>query len=618
MCGIGGAINFEAIKCKNKKPLHKNILDFLYHRGPDEQNYISYKNTLLAHTRLAIQDIQNGSQPFCIDGAILVFNGEIYNHQELRNKYLSEYKFKTSSDSETLLYLYKEYGEKIFDMLDGMFALAILDKEKKELILATDRAGKKPLYYYHKDNIFFFASELNVISKTINLQIQEEHINSYLRCGFFYKHSTPYKDVYQLEQGSFAKINLQVTSMQKLKLDKKKYFNILDLYNTAFHQPQISFQEALMQTKEALQKSVKNRLISSDLEVGAFLSGGIDSSLVVALSSKILNKPIKTFTVSFEDSNSYDESHLAKLVADKYNTSHNKISINMDNLSSDIDGILSSFGEPFFDSSAIPSFYVAQEAKKYVSVVLNGDGADELFGGYRRYVAMKYNSFFSIFSQISHILPLPKNKKNIYSHLYRALKMSMKKNLDFYLSSSSDIFEDSYSIEDNYLLNDFRDEVSTVFDLNLDLVSKMLYLDFSNILYSDLLKKIDITSMHYALEARSPFLSKYMIELAPQIPTKYKINNITTKYILRELSKEYIPQELVNQPKRGFEIPLVKWVNNDLKDNIFDSLNNGYSDSFVDKKFTKNLLANKINISSEKRAKMLWSLFCLNSWKNNQ
>jgi asparagine synthase (glutamine-hydrolysing) len=607
MCGIGGCINYNIL---NNTSLHSDILKTISHRGVDSQDFIYYKNILFAHTRLSIQDIQNGSQPFCIDGYILVFNGEIYNHLELRREYLSDIVFMTNSDSETLLYLYKTYKEKIFDLLDGMYSFAILDKKENNIIFAVDRAGKKPLYYYKKENLFFFASELNSISKNISLDIDEQEVNTYLKCGYFYKEKSIYKNTYRLNNGCFLKLDL---STMDIKIHK--YFDMLDIYRQ--DDENMSFKEALSMTKEVLNKSVQNRLISSDLEVGAFLSGGIDSSLIVAMASSMTQKPLKTFTVSFDDDSSFDESYLASLVAKRYNTNHTKISINIDNLSNDIDTILASFGEPFFDSSAIPSFYVAKRAKEYVNVVLNGDGADELFGGYRRYVAGKYNKYFRLFNNIYPFLKAPQNKQSLYSHLYRALNLSVKKNLSFYLSATTDIFEDLIDF-DNKSIRDFDKKIKYINTLDIDDVSKMMYLDFDNLLFSDLLKKIDITSMYFSLEARSAFLSKDMIELAGKIPAKYKIHNFSTKYILRELAKQYIPQELINQPKRGFEIPLVKWVENDLKTNIFDSLENGYHKNFIDNKFILDLQNDKLNISKQKKANILWSIFALNTWHKNQ
>jgi len=601
MCGIAGTINYN-----NNLDLIKKSL---FHRGPDKQDIYTNNNIHLIHTRLSIQDVSHGHQPFEFKNYVIIFNGEIYNHQYLRQKYLKDFIFTTNSDTETLLYLYIKFKHKMFELLDGMFAFAILDKSSNKITLSRDRAGKKPLYLYIAFDSMMFASELNAIKAAIpNLEIDENKISSYLRNGFFFKTTTPYKNVLECEPGCTYEIDVN-----SLKIKKEKYFDILDFYK----KDKISdFDYAKSELDNILHKSVKDRLLSSDLEVGAFLSGGIDSSLIVAVASQYVNN-LKTFTVKFDGT--FDESHLARLTANKYNTQHHELSISM-NLKEDIEKILTNYGEPFMDSSAIPSYYVSQEAKKYVTVILNGDGADEIFGGYRRYVPIANNwvRFASYFSFLTMILPKSHNKQSIYNYATRLLAMSSKSGLDFYNSATNDIFEDIYKFGNNNTCVEMNDYINTIQNENISELSKILYMDFNLILQSDLLKKMDIATMAHSLEGRSPFLSKYMLEFAPTLADKFKINGRTTKFLLRELSKQYLPQELISQPKRGFEVPLKNWIENDLKENIFDSLNhNSYSQKFVDKKFINNLLEKRIPISDEKRAKILWTLYSLETWHKN-
>ncbi|EDZ62331.1 asparagine synthetase [Sulfurimonas gotlandica GD1] len=603
MCGIAGTINLN-------NPNLELIKNSLLHRGPDEQAIHKHKNINLIHTRLSIQDISNGHQPFEYKEYVIVFNGEIYNHLDLRQEYLRDFSFTTNSDTETLLYLYIKYQNKMFDMLDGMFAFAILNKSSNKIIFSRDRAGKKPLYVYKDSDSLMFASELNTIKAGItNLNIDEDEIYSYIRNGFFFKSKTPYKNVFEVEAGLVYEIDCQ-----SLDIKKENYFDILDFYK----KDKVNDYEHAKETlDEILHKSVKDRLLSSDLEVGAFLSGGIDSSLIVAVASEYIQN-LKTFTVKFDGA--FDESHLAKLTAKKYNTQHYELSISM-NLKDDIEKILLNYGEPFMDSSAIPSYYVSQEAKKYVTVILNGDGADELFGGYRRYVPSANNllSVASYFSSLTKLLPKPHNKKSIYNYAYRLLAMSGKKGLDFYNSATNDIFEDIYSFENNHTFSEMNSFINSVENENISSLSKMLYMDFNLILQSDLLKKMDIATMAHSLEGRSPFLSKYMLEFVPTLSDKYKINGKTTKYILRDLAKQYLPKELITQPKRGFEVPLKNWVENDLKDNIFDTLGSScYSQNFIDRNFIDKLLSRALDVSDEKRAKMLWTLYTLEIFKANQ
>lgn len=601
MCGIAGFINYQDVDISKAKNL-------LFHRGPDAQTSACFKNLTLVHTRLSIQDVINGEQPLSIGDWTIVFNGEIYNHLELR-KNLKNHIFQTKSDTETLLALFIKYGLPSLSMCDGMFAFAIFNKKTNNLYLARDRSGKKPLYFYKKDNSLVFSSELNMLKSCITeLEIDEQEIYSYIRNGFFYGHKTPFKDVSEVLPGSINKINLNDLSIQK-----NIYFDIKHHYKKNKSNDLNSCIELL---DSALHKSVKDRLISSDLEVGAFLSGGIDSSLIVSVASNYVNK-LKTFTVKFDGS--YDESELAKLTAEKYSTDHTEISISM-NLKDDIEKILCNYGEPFMDSSAIPSYYVSLEAKKHISVVLNGDGADELFGGYRRYVPIANNliNYIKYFSKSLNVLPKPTNKVSNYNYFHRLLTLSRKTGLSFYNSATNDIFEDVYEFKSTSTFKELEKFFVDIDNENISDLSKFLIYDFNLILPNDLLKKMDIATMANSLEGRSPFLSKYMLELAPSLSDELKVKGLKTKVILRELSKKYLTNKLIKQPKRGFEVPLTRWVNGELKENIIDSLHgNSYSSKFLKSDFIEKLIDNKINTSNEKRSKMLWTLYCLEVWRKN-
>ena len=580
MCGIAG-FNFNVDTKKVQKSL--------FHRGPDAQSAWSDENFHLIHTRLAIVDIAHGVQPFEYGEYVIVFNGEIYNHLELR-KTLREFVFHTKSDTETLLYLYIKYKEKLFSKLDGMFAFAIYNKKTKQLFLARDRAGKKPLYIYQEGQKFAFASEINTL-KFLPLSINGDDINLFLSTGFC---ESGYNEISEFPAGHYG-------YFQK-ELHTQRYFDILEYYQ----KPKItSFEESLTLVDEALEQSVKSRLLSSDVEVGAFLSGGIDSSLIVAKASKY--KELQTFTVRFRDG--IDESALASLVAKKYNTKHHIIDIEFD-VKENIEHILQSYGRPFFDSSAVASYFVSKEARKYVKVVLNGDGADELFGGYRRYVPLA-NHFDTIAKYFSFLLPYlkPKNRSKLM-FLQRLIRLSNKRGIEWYNTLLNNLFVDNYSFSSTKItqLNNFIESVP------LNSFEKLLYIDFEKNL-GGLLMKIDIATMQNSLEGRSPFLSKYFLELAPRIP--YKIKGLRTKYILRHLAKSYLPQELINAPKRGFEVPLTKWVEQDLKEMIFDYLAKGFYKNFIDERFVQDIMENKTTISQEQRAKILYLLFSLEVWHEN-
>ncbi|MDQ6755768.1 MAG: asparagine synthase (glutamine-hydrolyzing) [Bacteroidota bacterium] len=605
MCGIAGAVNFDLS--------YSNINSTMHHRGPDEQGGYTSGAVNFFHLRLSILDIGGGKQPMHLHNKYtIIFNGEIYNHSELRKQFNLE--GQTSSDTETLLLLYEKLGAEFLNHLDGMFAFAIHDKEKNTVFIARDRAGKKPLYFYKDNEKIVFASELNCLKGLLPLQIDEQNFYHYLRLGSFYRELTPYKNVTELQAGNYLIVNCETLGVQHLR-----WWNIHDFY---LKENNDSFETSLNTVNRLLHTSVKRRLESSDLEVGCFLSGGIDSGLTTAIASEYNNK-LKTFTVSFNGE--YNEAPLARLVAEKYNTHHTEINISFDNIKNDLEEILSNYGEPFFDSSAIPSYYVSREAKKYLTVIINGDGADELFGGYRRYVPFSKYDFFkknllvkSGATFIKNILPISNSKKSKYNYLYRLASLASKSNLDIYLSAGVDIFED---LENNITADyDYLKKIKNDFDAiagsKLSGLKKIMNMDFDTNLFSDLLVKMDIATMANSLEGRSPFLSKELLEYVPSMNDKYKINGGTTKYLLRTLAKKYLPEQLIDQPKRGFEIPLKDWVNGQLKEMVNDYITSSTSlnKKLINHRFVNNLLENKIKISQEKRAKILWTIFAMEVW----
>jgi asparagine synthase (glutamine-hydrolysing) len=604
MCGIAGSVNYRL----NIPSLTKD----LYHRGPDEQTTFEEGLVQLHHHRLAILDIAGGRQPMHHGSLTIIFNGEIYNHLAVRKKL--HLNCRSNSDTETILFAYQKMGAACLNEFDGMFALAIYDKEKGELFLARDRAGKKPLYYFSNGSSFVFASELNALRRQIKMDINEEHLQQYMRMGYFYKSSTPYKNVWELPAGSYATVNV---AMPEVKISKW-----WDIHNYYQKRSADNFETALHTTDSLLHEAIKTRVESSDLEVGSFLSGGIDSGLVSAI-AKEYNSTLKTFTVSF--AGEYDEAPLAKLVADRYKTSHHEISISYDNLTNDVEEILTNYGEPFFDSSAIPSYYVSLEAKKHVTVILNGDGGDELFGGYRRYVPFaKYDFFKPGFfvknsAALFHtLLPTPHNKKSKYNYLYRLADLARKNSLPTYLSATIDSFEgfEKHLTASSSVLQLVQNDFELVNQSSLSGLQKIMNIDFDNLLAGDLLVKMDIATMAHSLEGRSPLLCKALLEYIPSLPDNLKIKGSQTKYLLRKLSEKYLPAELIHQPKRGFEIPLKKWVDNELKDIMASYVlsGNAFSHHFVSPTFINDLWNKKINTGDEKRAKILWTIFALEVW----
>jgi asparagine synthase (glutamine-hydrolysing) len=509
---------------------------------------------------------------------------------------------------------YAKIGADCLKDFDGMFALVIYDRNEQNIFLARDRAGKKPLYYFTEDDKFIFSSELNALKSQLPLTVNENHIRQYVRMGYFYKSSTPYNYVFELPAGHYGYV-----SLQKPEIKLAKWWNIHDFYN---RKSTDDFHTASYKIDSILHQAVKNRVESSDLEVGSFLSGGIDSGIVTAI-AKQYNSSLKTFTVSFDAE--YDEAPLAKLVAERYKTDHYEIKISFDNLVNDVEKILSNYGEPFFDSSAIPSYYVSEAAKKHLTVILNGDGGDEIFGGYRRYVPFAKYDFFKagrftkiMSSALFNMLPVSDNKKSKYNYFYRLTDLARKNNLAIYLSSTIDSFEgyEKYLGNNDSYLSKVRLDFEEIKQSDLSGLQKIMNLDFDNILAGNLLVKMDIATMAHSLEGRSPLLCKEILEYVPGISDEYKIKGTKTKYLLRTLAEKYLPAELINQPKRGFEIPLKKWIDGELKDLIYSYIisPNAWGNNFVDKKFINDLWNRKIKTGDEKRAKMIWTLFALEVW----
>jgi asparagine synthase (glutamine-hydrolysing) len=590
VCGVAGFYGLNAQKAQA-------LLNALAHRGPDDSGVFEGDLITLVHRRLSVQDIALGRQPMQRGDLTIVFNGEIYNHIALRKSVEAD--FKTRSDTETLLALYQDRGANALDIIDGMFAFAIYNKRDKTLFLARDRYGKKPLYYSFQ-NGFMFASEINALTKVANFAVDRDAAAAYFGFGFIPFDRSIYKEIIKLNAGSWLKLRLDT-----FEIESGRFFSPFDLGAETITDEN----EAIEQIESALSQSVKSRLESSDVEVGSFLSGGIDSSLVSFYAAK--ERPnLQTFTVRF--AGNYDESPQAEATAKAIGSAHMTIDV-APNMKEDIESILARYGEPFSDSSAIPSFYVAKAARERVKVVLNGDGADELFAGYRRYVPIA-NGWFSWarrFSFLAKILPKPAKKISAYNYLYRLIESAGAKTpLEFWLKTRPAI---SLPISaDNLVAKEvalFLENLPNSTPLSLALLS-----DQALLLFGDLLPKMDIATMAVALEARSPFLSRDLSYLAPRIDDRLKIRGAKTKYILRRLALKRLGKNVANAPKRGFEVPLANWAQNDLKEPIEDLVlsPNAFWRDFLDKDVLN------APFGREGRAKALWTLFCFEIWNKNR
>lgn len=605
MCGIFGSIN--------KNISLERVVPFLVHRGPDAQTTWSVDRVQLHHFRLTILDQEGGIQPMHRGDLTIVFNGEIYNHLDVREQLSLD--CSTRSDTETILAAYEKVGVECFRLFDGMFALAIYQKSTHRLVLARDRAGQKPLYVWKDGGALVFSSELVALSKTVALEPDMTHLNKFFT-GFVVQQETPYKKVHQVLPGSVEQYDGHTAAL----VDTSRWWR-QEAYYDLSQKLDLSYEESMEQMETLLRHAVKRRVESSDLEVGAFLSGGIDSGLVVAAAADVKSS-LKTFTVAMPGA--YNEAPLAKLVAEAFDTDHTEIDITFDALSKDFPTIIGNYGEPFADSSAIPSYYVCQAAKKHLTVVLNGDGADELFAGYRRYVPMQYLDPFkedrsALFSGLLKVLPRANNKKSIYNYVFRLFDSMSRSGPEAYYSLTIDTFQshpESFTSADidHAFEQDYLQQHKAWSSLR-----RLMGMDYNIILANDLLKKMDIATMAHSLEGRSPFLAKEIQELAPRLPDSYKLKGTKTKRILRDLAARQLPKVISTQPKRGFEIPLKQWMNHDLKEFVQHYLERDrlFVHAFIHPAFIKALLKGQTRISDEKRAKMLYQLLVTEMWAHN-
>lgn len=624
MCGICGVIDNTTNSNLGEGVIRK-MCEHLKHRGPDDEGiYINDQmpSLGLGHRRLSIIDLSaSGHQPMPNeDGSIrIVLNGEIYNFQELRKDLEGKgHKFRSRTDTEAVLHLYEEYGKDCLKYLRGMFAFAIWDQKKQVLLLARDRVGKKPLLYHYANGVFCFASEFSsllesgLIEKKINLQA----INYYLTFGYVPTPVTIYEGVFKVPPAhSLILKDGQITLEAYWKLD---YYPKI----------KISEEEAAEELLGLLKEAVKIRLYS-DVALGAFLSGGIDSSTVVALMSILSDTKVKTFSVGFEDSD-YSELKYAKSIAERFGTDHHEFIVRPKAIEI-LPLLIERYGEPYADSSCIPTYYVARETKRYVTVALNGDGGDECFAGYERYQAMLIAEKFrkvpfgavNLIWLMSRLLPDSVDPKNKLRRIRRFMDGLVLPAKDRYLkwvgvfdnNAKKDLYEDNFACSLNQskvfkFLVPFMDSTN-----NSHLLDKLLNTDVHNYLPDDLLVKVDIASMANSLEGRSPFLDHKVMEFAARLPADYKLKGQAKKYILKRAINTLIPQENIHRRKMGFGVPVGKWFRNELKDFLREnllsqaSLRRGYFKPEV----IKNMVDNHINAKKDYTFQ-LWSLLMLELW----
>lgn len=617
MCGICGFVSKQNITLEQLKRMN----DTMIKRGPNDSGEEIYMlrhgySVGMAQRRLSILDLSPaGHQPMTSadQRVTVIYNGEIYNYPELKEQ-LSDYPYRSTCDTEVILAAYLKWGIDFVNRINGMFAIALFDRESGELYLIRDRIGKKPLYYWVDGENLVFGSELKPIMACPGFMghIRKDVLSRYLNQLCINAPDSIFENVYKLEPGTILKFS-------EGKITKKKYWDIADVYKKMSADQAGSYEEAKSEMKNLLKKAVKERMIA-DVPLGTFLSGGYDSSLVTAVAQEASDHPVKTFCIGFEDER-YNEAGYAKDIADYLGTDHTEMFISEDDMMSLVRSIPKYFDEPFADSSQIPTMLVSKLARSKVTVVLSGDGGDEFYCGYNIYhrlaQAQKLDALGGFVHGAAGLLrcedrlpfrvqtiadnrdPLYKTQLTSAAYIEAAERMVMDKEGNLPVR---------YSGEDRYGVKDWQ-------------IRRML-LDMDTYLPGDILCKVDRASMKYSLEARCPILDTELMEYSFRIPHKYKYCNGDKKHILKDIAYDYIPKEKLERPKKGFGVPLDKWLMGPLKNEMMDYINEDYikKQGLFDPTYTREFVMNFLKTGDNGASTganfsgICWSYYVFQQW----
>ncbi|CAN2045901.1 asparagine synthase (glutamine-hydrolysing) [Candidatus Magnetomoraceae bacterium gMMP-13] len=614
MCGIAGIYRFISEKRVSSQEVEKMCQTIIY-RGPDDHGEYCEGPIGFAHRRLSIIDISSRSrQPMWnYDGdAVIIFNGEIYNFIELKKELEKDgYVFKTSSDTEVIIQMYRKYGEKCLKFMNGMFAFALWDKNKKKLFMARDRLGIKPFYYTINHDGIIFASEikavLSVIDKksTVNLDM----LDAYMSLGYTPTDKTMFKDIYKLQPGHFMVV-------QKGKITTHQYWDF-----KIERSPDLGEKYYIQKTRALLDDAVNLRL-RSDVPLGVFLSGGVDSSAVVALMHRMGIEQIKTFSVAWDYGNSFNETDYARKVAKLFNTEHHEYFISPKDFMDFIPSYIWHMDEPVTEAASISLYYIAKLAKEHVTVILSGEGSDEVFGGYPIYKYMQLLEYYRMLptnlrrSLINPLLNSIAPKFNKYTKLSNLPLEKRYQGVSFYdMKLKNTLYTEEiktriagHSI--SHVLKEYYEKTK-----NLDVQAKMQYLDIKTWLVDDLLIKADRMSMAPSLELRVPFLDYRILEFAAKIPAKYRLKRGITKYIIKKSMEGYLPKDIIYRKKMGFPTPLAILFRGELKGYVKETLDSPrfFERGYFRKKVVRKLL-DEHESGKNDHHRILWQLFVLEKW----
>jgi asparagine synthase (glutamine-hydrolysing) len=619
MCGILGELHFNGVAGASR-PVLTRMADRLVHRGPDHDGFFiaSDSSAALGFRRLSIIDLRTAAnQPLPNeDGRVhLVFNGEIYNFRELRQGLISQgHQFRSNADSEVIVHLYEELGERAIDELDGMFALALWDAKERRLILARDRAGKKPLYIWRDADRLVFASEVKALltHPAVTAPIDPDAVPLYFLHGYVPHPRTFYRGVRQLEPGTVLTVDADGRERER------RYWQ-LTFPDERIASTPVAYHDAVARVRDLVVAAVQRRLVS-DVPLGAFLSGGIDSTIIVGVMSRLMAEPVRTFSIGFDDP-AFDETATARETAARLGTQHTEFRVQPSAVDL-LDTLIWHYDGPFADSSAIPTFLVSQLTREHVTVALTGDGGDEVFAGYLRFAAAIAaervpHLVGSVAGAALTALPTPRNERHWIPRgrrFVRALQWPLEHRASAWAGAFYDDAED--------LLSGPRAAIDRAAHLRglrgvegASPLSRLLAANFHSYLHDDLLVKADRMTMANSLEGRAPFLDRALIEYVATLPDDYKLRGRATKAILRDAFSDLLPEQVRSRPKTGFGVPLDAWFRHQLRDYVRDLLLSPTARlrEYVSQSYVQQLLdAHDRRVSNQ--GHRLWTLLTFERW----
>lgn len=624
MCGINGIYKKNSCPTDLNSDIVHKMNEKIIHRGPDDAGTVSksYDNYSFAMgmRRLSIIDLKSGKQPIYSEDKtkVIIFNGEIYNYRELKSDLIEKgFSFETESDTEVILKLYEHYGEASLSMLDGMFAISIHDEVNDTILIARDFFGEKPLYYYSDDVSFLWGSELKSLCEILEKkpEINKKSLSLFFQLTYIPAPFTIYDNVHKLEGNKFIKIDCSTGNFIIKKIEKK---DVSHEENASVS----SFDDAKKRTFDLVQESVLSRSVS-DVPIGTFLSGGVDSSIVSFCLAEQKSAPIDTFSIGFKKKE-FDETDKSQTVAKLIGSKHHEFVIDDVDLEKNISSILLNFDEPFADSSALPTYMVSHLTSKHVKVALTGDGGDEVFGGYNKYYTGKFNNKYSslVPESIHRSILKASNKLLVSTSDSRGLKFKIGRLLkaidyedNFYLNIVS------LGFQENEMQSLIKSQklAKTPFDY-YDIGKPTTLSDFRNIdkilsLEGDMLVKVDRTSMMSSIECRAPFLNQKLWDFTMGLPDKYLMKGLNKKYLLKESFKEFFPHRFFEKSKQGFGVPVGDWLRTILKEELLSYIelkflneqNIFHSDFIRDMVFSH--VDNKVDNTFR-----IWSFYCFQKW----